>query len=133
MASQESEYELKRKQKIKENNEMMRTIFGEALNLSNTTNKHSCTAPITTARAKSCLPRVAETKTVLTPVRRNPRRSTRSYSTDDNDGCSVASDEDITFENTQNRLFVHWVGPLTKRRRIEGKCPRLYDNERLIF
>ncbi|XP_028417885.1 cell division cycle-associated protein 7-like [Dendronephthya gigantea] len=123
--AQESEYELKRKQKIKENNEIMRTIFGEALNFPNASENRLSAARTTTptARAKSCdpcLPYAAGKQRVLTPLRRNPKRSARSYSTDDIMGYSDASDDDdIISENIQNRLFVHWIGPLTKKRRIE--------------
>ncbi len=106
----ESEYELQRKQRIKENNEMMRKIFGETLT-------EHFPAKKRTPRARSCSPYVARKKENFTPLRRNPKRIARSYHSEDVESVSEASDEDITSES---RLIVHWVGPLTKKR-ISGK------------
>jgi hypothetical protein len=108
----ESEYELKRKQRIKENNEMMRKIFGETLT-------EHFPAKKRTPRARSCSPYVARKKENFTPLRRNPKRIARSYHSEDVESVSEASDEDITSEN---RLIVHWVGPLTKKRISGKKC-----------
>lgn len=106
----ESEYELQRNQRIKENNEIMRKIFGDTLTEHFPAKK--CTPR---ARARSCSPYVARKKEIFTPLRRNPKRSARSYYSRDVESRSEASDDDIT---SKNRLIVHWVGPLTKKRRI---------------
>jgi hypothetical protein len=106
----ESEYELERKQRIKENNEIMRKIFGETLT-------EHFPAIKRTPRARSSSPYFARKRESLTPLRRNPKRNARSYHSRDVESCSEASDHDIDCEN---RLIVHWVGPLTKKRRISG-------------
>ena len=107
----ESEYELERQQRIKENNEIMRKIFGDA-------QTEHFPALKRTTRARSSSPYVARKKDNLTPLRRNPKRIARSYHSEEVDNAKEASDQDIASEN---RLIVHWVGPLTKKRRISGK------------
>ena len=91
----------------------MRKIFGDTLTEHFPAKK--CTPR---ARARSCSPYVARKKEIFTPLRRNPKRSARSYYSRDVESRSEASDDDIT---SKNRLIVHWVGPLTKKRRISGK------------
>ena len=110
----ESEYELQRRKRIKENNEMMRQIFG------NTLTEHfppDLTKTKRTPRAKSCSPYAVRNKEVLTPLRRNPKRSARSYHSEDVEVLDEDSDDEIP---TENKLVVRWVGPLTKKRRISG-------------
>ena len=110
--SYECEYELERKQRIKENNERMRQIFGDTLAEFLPAKK-----PVTPRRARSTSPFVRRKKEINTPLRRNPKRSARSYHSEDFVNDEESSDDDITAEN---RLTVHWVGPLTKKRRVSG-------------
>ena len=118
LQSYESEYELERKQRIKENNEKMKQIFGETLT---TLPEHfpAKKRGTGTPRAKSNSPFAGRRNEIYTPLRRNPKRSARSYHSEDVQSSEEASDDDIMSES---RLMVYWVGPLTKKRRISGKC-----------
>lgn len=103
--AQDCEYELERKRRIQENNQMIKKIFGEKL-ISEQRPGRSPTKRSTTKRAAN----------MLTPVlRRNPKRSARSFPTKDEDE-NEGSDSEST---TGTRLMVRWNGPLSKKRRTE--------------
>ena len=115
-AAQECEYELERKRKIQQNNEMMKKIFGDKI-LEKWPNRSQ------RLRTKcSPVPGRAAKPAVKTPLRRNPKRTARSFPTEEE---SEESDSEST---PGSRLVVRWVGPLTKKRRLTSAAPELGDD-----
>lgn len=104
----ECEYELDRKRKIKENNDMMKKIFGEEIlrhrPVRNEQTRTKPNSPYLRRKTKAA---------AQLPLRRNPRRNGRSYHTKQD--SEESEDEDSM---SAGKLLVHWVGPLTKKRRI---------------
>lgn len=112
---QESEYELDRKRKIQENNDMMKQIFGETILEHWPSRKQR-------SRPKSSSPFTGKQTEEPSSVRRNPKRHVRSLYQTEEESVSEGSDNELT---SSNRLLVRWIGPLTKKRKVP---PTFGDN-----